>query len=264
VDEQKKRRRRRGIVGWVVGLSCLVAVGVVGAVVPMAVRQADGGGEAPGHAHAPVPDWVGPLEERVKRQGFEWLNLGFANRIVTVNGDAPDQSAAERAFSAAERAINTLPDADGAFDFVVDNIQVAGVAGVGAAFAALGPNPDVAACQTAFTDTLAGRFVGFRSGAADVTPESARLLDALSAVAKACEAHRIEIGGHTDMDGSASRNILLSESRAIAVRAYLVGRGVAEAQLSAVGYGEDRPLVAEQTPEANARNRRIEFTVTGF
>jgi OOP family OmpA-OmpF porin len=204
------------------------------------------------------------VEERIKRQGYEWLNLGFANRIVTVNGDAPDQAVAARGFTAAERALNAAAEGVDAFDFVVDNIHVAGVAGVGAAFAGLGANPDVAACQQAFVDTLAGRFVGFRSGAADITPDSARLLDALSAVAKACEAHRIEISGHTDMEGTASRNIVLSEERANAVRAYLIGRGVAETQLSAVGYGEDRPIVAEQTPDANARNRRIEFTVSGF
>ena len=262
MDEQKKRRRRRGIVGWVVGLSCLTAVGVVGAIVPMAVRQA--GETDSAAASVALPAWIGPAEERIKRQGFEWLNLGFANRIVTVNGDAPDQPTADTAFAAAQRSLNTLPDAADQFDFVVDNIHVAGAAGVGAAFAALGQNPDVPSCQRAFVDTLAGRFVGFRSGSADITPESARLLDALSAIAKACEAHRIEIGGHTDLDGSSSRNIVLSEERASAVRAYLIGRGVAETQLSAVGYGEDRPIVAEQSPEANERNRRIEFTVTGF
>ncbi len=262
MDEQKKRRRRRAIVGWVVALSCLTAVGVVGGVVPLAVSLAGGGG--PVSAGVPIPAWVGPVEERVKRQGFDWLNLGFANRVVTVNGAAPDQAAADQAFSAAERVLNGMPDRAAMFDYVVDNISVAGAAGVGSAFAALGENPDVAACQGAFTDTLSGRFVGFLSGSAQITRESARLLDALSAVAKACEAHRIEIGGHTDLEGPPSRNILLSEERANAVRAYLVGRGVAQAQLGAVGYGEDRPIVNEQTPDANARNRRIEFTVTGF
>lgn len=260
MDEIKKRRRKRRIEGWVVALSCLTAVGVVGAFVPLAARQAGGAGHQEAVSFT-APDWLAPAEARAKARGFDWLSLGYGGGIVTVNGDAPSQGVADSAFAAAEAAISAESGATEAI--VVNNIAVAGQEAVGAAFAQLGAAPDVPACQQAFVDTLAGRFVGFEVGSARITRDSAQLLDALSAVAKRCEAHRIEIAGHTDLSGSPSRNLLLSEDRATAVRNYLVEQGVSAETLSAAGYGDTRPLDPERTPEADARNRRIEFTVRG-
>ena len=42
---------------------------------------------------------------------------------------------------------------------------------------------------------------------------------------------------------------------------YLVKSGVAQTSLTAEGYGEDKPIVANDTPANMARNRRIEFSV---
>jgi len=261
VDEIKKRRRRRRIEGWVVALSCLTAVGVVGAFVPLATRHAGPSVEQAPSSFA-TPDWLAPAEARAKAGGFDWLSLVYGGGIVTVTGEADSQTVADRAFASAQAALASTRDA--ADVLVVNNIAVAGAAAVGAAFAQLGAAPDVPACQQAFVDTLAGRFVGFEVGSDRITRDSAQLLDALSAVAKRCEAHRIEIAGHTDLSGSPSRNLLLSEDRATAVRDYLVEQGVAPVTLSAAGYGDTRPLAAERTPEADARNRRIEFTVRGL
>lgn len=261
MDEIKKRRRKRRSEGWVVALSCLTAVGVVGAFVPLAVRQAGGGGEHQEAVSFPAPDWLAPAEARAKARGFDWLSLAYGGGIVTVNGDAPSQTAADTAFAAAQAAI--AAQSAPADTIVVNNIAIAGAEAVGAAFAQLGATPDVPACQGAFADTLAGRFVGFEVGSARITRDSAQLLDALAAVAKRCEAHRIEIAGHTDLSGSPSRNLLLSEDRATAVRNYFVEQGVSAETLSAAGFGDTRPLDPARTPEADARNRRIEFTVRG-
>jgi outer membrane protein OmpA-like peptidoglycan-associated protein len=263
VDELKKRRRRKSLLGWVIGLSCFTAVGVVGAIVPMVVMNHHATNATSGLAFE-TPSWVAPAEAQVHRTGYPWVKLSYAGRAVTVDGDAVDAETAERGFAAAKRVLATRSAAQGQYDFVINNINVAGVPGVGAAFAALAANPDAAACQSAFSDTLAGRFVGFELGSSRITAESGQLLDALSAVAKRCESHLIEIGGHTDMAGTNARNLVLSEERATAVRAYLVERGVSPSQLSAVGYGEERPLMPERSPEADERNRRIEFTVTGL
>ena len=51
----------------------------------------------------------------------------------------------------------------------------------------------------------------------------------------------------------------LSERRAVAVRDYLIGKGVPASRLSAKGYGESRPRVANTSPRNRAVNRRIEF-----
>jgi outer membrane protein OmpA-like peptidoglycan-associated protein len=77
---------------------------------------------------------------------------------------------------------------------------------------------------------------------------------------------RIGIEGHTDESGSAEYNLRLSDSRAAAVRKYLVGQlGVSPDRLDARGYGESRPLagVSQATEEGRARNRRVEFVNLG-
>ncbi|MEQ1438284.1 OmpA family protein [Fontimonas sp. SYSU GA230001] len=74
---------------------------------------------------------------------------------------------------------------------------------------------------------------------------------------------RAEIAGHTDSRGSDAYNKKLSLQRADAVRAYLVSRGVSPAQLTAVGYGESRPIDSNDTEEGRTRNRRVELQIRG-
>ena len=71
----------------------------------------------------------------------------------------------------------------------------------------------------------------------------------------------IEIEGHTDAEGTPERNARLSRRRAEAVAEYLAEAGVDAQKLSAVGYGETRPVAPNDTPANRARNRRIEFAV---
>lgn len=72
---------------------------------------------------------------------------------------------------------------------------------------------------------------------------------------------RIQVEGHTDIIGGDVGNQRLSESRARAVVAYLVSKGVASDRLSAIGYGRSRPIADNSTAEGRAKNRRTEFTV---
>ena len=80
---------------------------------------------------------------------------------------------------------------------------------------------------------------------------------------------RIELGGHTDSQGSDSYNMTLSEQRAKAVVDYLVKNGIASDRLESKGYGETK-LVNECengvkcSPEQHQQNRRTEFTVLNF
>ena len=60
----------------------------------------------------------------------------------------------------------------------------------------------------------------------------------------------VVIEGHTDSTGSAAINAQLSKDRAEAVRQYFIAGGsLAEAQVTAIGYGSERPLVPNDTPE---------------
>ncbi|WP_182085365.1 peptidoglycan -binding protein [Aureimonas sp. ME7] len=76
----------------------------------------------------------------------------------------------------------------------------------------------------------------------------------------------IRVDGHTDnvpiSGGRFTDNWQLSTARAAAVVRFLVGAGVPANRLAATGFGEFQPLVAGDTPDARARNRRIELKLT--
>jgi len=71
----------------------------------------------------------------------------------------------------------------------------------------------------------------------------------------------IEIAGHTDSKGTDEYNNTLSQGRSQAVVDYLAGQGIDAARLTAKGYGESKPIDTNDTPEGQANNRRVEFTV---
>ena len=70
----------------------------------------------------------------------------------------------------------------------------------------------------------------------------------------------VEISGHTDITGSRKTNERLSQQRADAVRDWLVSQGVAPDRIFTKGYGPDKPIASNDTPEGKQKNRRIEFT----
>ena len=73
---------------------------------------------------------------------------------------------------------------------------------------------------------------------------------------------KLLIVGHTDSDGDADANLLLSEQRANAVKDWLVTtEGIPAAVLEAQGFGEDQPIVPNDTPENKVLNRRIEVQI---
>ena len=72
---------------------------------------------------------------------------------------------------------------------------------------------------------------------------------------------RLEIQGHASSEGDDDYNMQLSQRRASSVRRYLVGRGVEERRLSAVGYGETVPMDTNRTESGRAENRRVEFHI---
>jgi outer membrane protein OmpA-like peptidoglycan-associated protein len=72
----------------------------------------------------------------------------------------------------------------------------------------------------------------------------------------------IMIAGHTDSTGSDTYNQQLSERRAMSVKNALTGQGVNPARMSAVGYGESKPIADNNNESGRQINRRVEITIT--
>jgi outer membrane protein OmpA-like peptidoglycan-associated protein len=83
----------------------------------------------------------------------------------------------------------------------------------------------------------------------------------VSALLAAGSVVRVEVQGHTDATGDPAYNLALSEARANAVRRALIERGVPAELLSARGYGPQRPVGDNATPEGRRQNRRVAFEV---
>ncbi len=104
--------------------------------------------------------------------------------------------------------------------------------------------------------------VRFKTGSAELEPESYKTLDQVALVMKANpEIERMRVEGHTDETGTRELNMLLSQERAETVRAYLIQKGVSPGRLKAEGFGPDKPLVSGDDPESRAKNRRVEFVI---
>jgi len=72
----------------------------------------------------------------------------------------------------------------------------------------------------------------------------------------------VQIEGHTDNVGQKAYNKTLSLKRAQAVRTYLIDKvKISAKRLRAVGFGMEKPIDTNETPEGRSRNRRIEFKI---
>lgn len=123
------------------------------------------------------------------------------------------------------------------------------------------PTPDE--CLADLNGVLAGQKVVFPPGLAEIDGNANKVMEALAKALERCGGVRMEIGGHTDAQGSEEGNRALSQTRAEAVLLALQGRQVDVSALTAVGYGESRPIADNETELGREANRRIEFTLVG-
>ncbi|GAA4276083.1 OmpA family protein [Aquimarina mytili] len=101
----------------------------------------------------------------------------------------------------------------------------------------------------------------FDSGKSSIKEASNKVLQDIIAILKEYPTAKFTVEGHTDSAGSNKLNQRLSDSRANAVKNYLTENGVDQFRLSAVGYGEDRPIATNKTRAGRAKNRRVEINL---
>ncbi|HOO70822.1 MAG TPA: OmpA family protein [Spirochaetota bacterium] len=102
--------------------------------------------------------------------------------------------------------------------------------------------------------------IHFKTGSSSILHESYPELDKISTIL-AQRDEKIRIEGHTDTDGKAHTNQILSLERAKSIKEYLVTKGIKAERLSIIGYGESKPIAGNSSEEGKAQNRRVEFII---
>lgn len=121
----------------------------------------------------------------------------------------------------------------------------------------LDPSDDVPIINVGERIILEG--VNFETGKTTLLPGAKKILDQVGQSLLTYPNVEVAIHGHTDNVGGAKYNMKLSQGRAEAVKAYLVGQGIPAARITTRGYGFTKPIGDNATPDGRAKNRRIEF-----
>jgi OOP family OmpA-OmpF porin len=101
----------------------------------------------------------------------------------------------------------------------------------------------------------------FDTGKASIQKQSAGVLNDIIDILKEYTNAKFTVEGHTDSVGSDALNQKLSDARALSVKEYLTENGIDAFRLSAIGYGESKPIDKNTTSKGRANNRRVEINL---
>jgi len=102
-------------------------------------------------------------------------------------------------------------------------------------------------------------YINFDTGKSVIKTESKPIIEQIIVMMMNDTNLNVTIEGHTDNVGNAKSNKLLSEARANSVVSALVKEGVDRKRLSAVGFGQDKPVADNKTFKGREQNRRVEL-----
>ncbi|RLD22809.1 MAG: hypothetical protein DRI71_07020 [Bacteroidetes bacterium] len=105
--------------------------------------------------------------------------------------------------------------------------------------------------------------ISFATNSAQLSPGSLLELDRVADFMQLNPTVSIEVSAHSDDVGAAAFNKQLSQKRATSVGDYLIKKNIKENRMQDVGYGEEQPLVPNDSDENRAKNRRVELMVIG-
>jgi outer membrane protein OmpA-like peptidoglycan-associated protein len=114
------------------------------------------------------------------------------------------------------------------------------------------------------TGTIRLQGINFDTGRATIKAPSDTLLDEVAKILLQYPALTLEIGGHTDNQGTPAKNLSLSDARAKAVLAFLTQKypTLDATHFTVKGFGQTAPVAPNGTALGRAKNRRVEFKVT--
>lgn len=101
----------------------------------------------------------------------------------------------------------------------------------------------------------------FALGKDEITETSHAELDELVIMLQSSEQMIIQLEGHTDFRGNAKQNLKLSERRVLAVKNYLVDKGITKKRIKTKAFGGTKPLSRANDEESRRKNRRVEVRI---
>jgi len=108
-------------------------------------------------------------------------------------------------------------------------------------------------------DGFMALYINFDTGKAEIKPESQGTVAQITALLTGHADLKLSIEGHTDNVGTPAANKTLSEQRAKAVMAAVIKGGLDASRLSAVGWGQEKPIADNRSEDGRAKNRRVEI-----
>ena len=101
----------------------------------------------------------------------------------------------------------------------------------------------------------------FETGKSVIRKSSLNSLDELAGVLQKRSEFKLQLSGHTDNVGKPESNLELSKNRTLAVKNYLVKKGIQADRIKAEWYGQTKPVAPNTTPEGRQQNRRVEMNI---
>ena len=108
-------------------------------------------------------------------------------------------------------------------------------------------------------DGFMALYINFDTNKSTIKPESASIIEQIVELMKSQTGLKLSIEGHTDSQGTPEKNKILSLDRAKAVIKTVAQGGINESRMSAVGWGQEKPIADNRTEEGRAKNRRVEI-----
>lgn len=105
--------------------------------------------------------------------------------------------------------------------------------------------------------------IKFKTGKAEIDPSCDMTMTAIASIMADYPGFHVQVDGHTDNVGNPETNRKLSQDRAEAVVKYLIEKKIVDGKrLSAKGFGDSKPIADNKSKKGQAKNRRVDFTVT--
>ena len=107
-------------------------------------------------------------------------------------------------------------------------------------------------------DGFIALYINFDTGKSDIKPESIGTIEQIATLLRAHPDLKVSIEGHTDNVGTPQSNKTLSQQRANSVMSAVAQKGIAVNRMTAVGWGQEKPIADNRSEEGKAKNRRVE------